>query len=166
MGLPLNNHAPFLKLVWCCISSYKHHVLLLDIELIHWLFKFLSVKEKLEDKHYYLWQGSPSIHFFICPFLHLFIHPLIHNPSVHLFLYLSIPPSIYPSIHPSINLFRSLEGIVRSLNNLLERFHHSEFFYVTTSPFTFLSIGQYSPFFALLLAPLAIEVRNTIIILV
>ncbi|XP_011402542.1 PREDICTED: glycosylphosphatidylinositol anchor attachment 1 protein-like [Amphimedon queenslandica] len=63
----------------------------------------------------------------------------------------------FPSGRGLLSVARSLEGILRSLNNLLERLHHSEFFYFMSSPITFLSIGQYSPFFGLLVAPLILE---------
>lgn len=61
------------------------------------------------------------------------------------------------SVRQLKDLARALEGIFRSLNNLLERLHHSEFFYILMSRDTFVSIGQYSPFFGLLLAPLILE---------
>lgn len=50
---------------------------------------------------------------------------------------------------------RVFEGMLRSVNNLLERFHQSFFFYVLTSPHHFISIGLYMPAIGLmLLAPL------------
>ena len=51
-----------------------------------------------------------------------------------------------------------LEGIFRSLNNLLEKLHHSEFYYLTPSRDTFLSLGRYLPPLGLLLAPMILEV--------
>ncbi|XP_055346850.1 LOW QUALITY PROTEIN: glycosylphosphatidylinositol anchor attachment 1 protein-like [Paramacrobiotus metropolitanus] len=51
----------------------------------------------------------------------------------------------------------ALEGICRSLNNLLERFHQSFFFYLMTSPNRFISIGMYTPPFGLLILPLVIN---------
>lgn len=42
-------------------------------------------------------------------------------------------------------LFRALEGMFRSLNNLLERFHQSFFFYLLPSTHRYVSIGLYMP---------------------
>ncbi len=64
---------------------------------------------------------------------------------------LSAPP--YANI-----LSRALEGIFRSLNNLMEVLHHSEFFYFTASRQGFISLGRYMPPFGLLLAPLILEI--------
>ena len=55
-------------------------------------------------------------------------------------------------------IFRALEGTFRSLNNLLERLHHSVFFYLTPSRSSFIAVSQYIPAFALLLTPLILEV--------
>lgn len=49
-----------------------------------------------------------------------------------------------------------LEGIIRSVNNLLEKFHQSFFLYLLTSPSKFVSVGVYMIAFALLVAPLPI----------
>ena len=43
-----------------------------------------------------------------------------------------------------------VEGTFRSLNNLLERFHQSFFFYILTSGSRYISIGLYMPMFGLL----------------
>ncbi|XP_026318291.1 glycosylphosphatidylinositol anchor attachment 1 protein isoform X2 [Hyposmocoma kahamanoa] len=48
----------------------------------------------------------------------------------------------------SVNFYRlgaALESILRSLNNLLERFHQSYFFYMLAATNRFISIGQYMP---------------------
>ena len=45
---------------------------------------------------------------------------------------------------------RIMEGIFRSLNNLLERFHQSFFFYLLPSTSRYVSIGMYMPGFGLL----------------
>jgi len=47
-------------------------------------------------------------------------------------------------------LTRIVEGVFRSLNNLLERFHQSFFFYVLCSGSRYISIGMYMPMFGLL----------------
>ncbi|CAN1188058.1 Glycosylphosphatidylinositol anchor attachment 1 protein [Linum perenne] len=49
---------------------------------------------------------------------------------------------------------RLIEGVVRSVNNLLEKFHQSFFLYLLTAPAKFVSIGVYMIAFALLVAPL------------
>merc|ERR1712243_307870 len=49
---------------------------------------------------------------------------------------------------------RIMEGIFRSLNNLLERFHQSFFFYLLPSVGRYVSIGLYMPMFAVLAAGL------------
>ncbi|CAI0456265.1 unnamed protein product [Linum tenue] len=49
---------------------------------------------------------------------------------------------------------RLIEGVVRSVNNLLEKFHQSFFLYLLTSPAKFVSVGVYMIGFALLVAPL------------
>lgn len=84
----------------------------------------------------------------------------IIREAVDVHLYVWILDSVLDAKPSGFVIYRSLEGILRSLNNLLERLHHSEFFYVMSSPMTFLSIGQYSPFFGLLVAPLILEVRE------
>ncbi|XP_047972677.1 glycosylphosphatidylinositol anchor attachment 1 protein-like isoform X1 [Salvia hispanica] len=49
---------------------------------------------------------------------------------------------------------RLVEGVIRSVNNLLEKFHQSFFLYLMTSPNRFVSVGIYMIAFALLIAPL------------
>lgn len=49
---------------------------------------------------------------------------------------------------------RLIEGVIRSVNNLLEKFHQSFFLYLLTSPSKFLSVGVYMIAFALLIASL------------
>ena len=51
-------------------------------------------------------------------------------------------------------LGRIIEGTFRSLNNLLERFHQSFFFYLLPSTGRYVSIGLYMPMFGLLAAGL------------
>ena len=51
---------------------------------------------------------------------------------------------------------RLLEGVVRSVNNLLEKFHQSFFLYFLTAPSKFISVGVYMIPFALLVVPLPI----------
>ncbi|WOL00628.1 glycosylphosphatidylinositol anchor attachment 1 protein [Canna indica] len=51
---------------------------------------------------------------------------------------------------------RLIEGVIRSVNNLLEKFHQSFFLYLLTAPHKFVSVGVYMIPFALLIAPLPI----------
>ncbi|XP_017223037.1 uncharacterized protein LOC108199635 isoform X1 [Daucus carota subsp. sativus] len=51
---------------------------------------------------------------------------------------------------------RLVEGITRSVNNLLEKFHQSFFLYLLTSPSKFVSVGVYMIAFLLLIAPLPV----------
>ncbi|XP_068647607.1 uncharacterized protein [Aristolochia californica] len=51
---------------------------------------------------------------------------------------------------------RLIEGVIRSVNNLLEKFHQSFFLYFLTSPGKFVSVGVYMIAFALFVAPLPV----------
>ncbi|XP_046738972.1 glycosylphosphatidylinositol anchor attachment 1 protein isoform X1 [Diprion similis] len=55
------------------------------------------------------------------------------------------------------NTGRVVESLVRSLNNLLERFHQSFFFYLLPSTDRYISIGLYMPPLALIIAGLFIK---------
>ncbi|ERN06924.1 hypothetical protein AMTR_s00005p00261230 [Amborella trichopoda] len=55
-----------------------------------------------------------------------------------------------------VRVGRLIEGIVRSVNNLLEKFHQSFFLYFLTSPSKFVSVGVYMIPFGLLVMPLPI----------
>lgn len=52
----------------------------------------------------------------------------------------------------TVPLLKSIEGISRSLNNLLERFHQSFFFYVIVHNDRYISIGDYMPALVALIA--------------
>ncbi|XP_048149309.1 glycosylphosphatidylinositol anchor attachment 1 protein, partial [Corvus hawaiiensis] len=54
-------------------------------------------------------------------------------------------------------LGRTLEGMFRKLNNLLERLHQSYFLYLLPSLARFVSIGGYAPALGLLLLPLGLR---------
>lgn len=54
-------------------------------------------------------------------------------------------------------LLRLIEGVSRSINNLLERFHQSFFFYLIVSSDRFVSIGDYMPCLALMVAALLVK---------
>ncbi|KAK9104362.1 hypothetical protein Scep_021206 [Stephania cephalantha] len=49
---------------------------------------------------------------------------------------------------------RLLEGVIRSVNNLLEKFHQSFFLYLLSAPSKFVSVGIYMIAFMLLIIPL------------
>ncbi|CAD5178400.1 unnamed protein product [Musa acuminata subsp. malaccensis] len=51
---------------------------------------------------------------------------------------------------------RLVSPVIRSVNNLLEKFHKSFFLYLLTAPHKFVSVGVYMIPFALLIAPLPI----------
>ena len=53
---------------------------------------------------------------------------------------------------------RMIEGVFRSLNNLLERFHQSFFFYLLPATLRYVSIGLYMQPFGLLAAPILVKV--------
>lgn len=58
-------------------------------------------------------------------------------------------------------LDRLLEGMIRKLNNLLERLHQSYFFYLLPSLSRFVSIGYYMPAFGLLAVILLLRVSTS-----
>lgn len=59
--------------------------------------------------------------------------------------------------HGAASLIRLIEGISRSLNNLLERFHQSYFFYLLVASDRFVSIGDYIPSVAIMAGALLIK---------
>lgn len=59
--------------------------------------------------------------------------------------------------HGAASLIRLIEGVSRSLNNLLERFHQSYFFYLLVASDRFVSIGDYIPSVALMAGALLIK---------
>ncbi|KAK1277304.1 hypothetical protein QJS04_geneDACA003618 [Acorus gramineus] len=68
--------------------------------------------------------------------------------------------SSYKDIGQSAFLLRGgrlIEGVIRSINNLLEKFHQSFFLYLLSAPNKFVSVGVYMISFALLIAPLPIS---------
>ena len=52
---------------------------------------------------------------------------------------------------------RTIEGTLRSINNLQERFHQSFFFYLLPTPDSYVSIAMYMPAFGLICLPLVIK---------
>ncbi|KAJ8710903.1 hypothetical protein PYW08_009418 [Mythimna loreyi] len=72
------------------------------------------------------------------------------------------PGGAAPRAHAlsTANFYRlgvALESILRSLNNLLERFHQSYFFYLLAATHRFISIGQYMPSLCLLCVAMLIR---------
>uniref|UniRef100_A0A034VMU9 Glycosylphosphatidylinositol anchor attachment 1 protein n=1 Tax=Bactrocera dorsalis TaxID=27457 RepID=A0A034VMU9_BACDO len=57
----------------------------------------------------------------------------------------------------ALSLLKTVEGISRSLNNLLERFHQSYFFYILVQNDRFVSIGDYMPCLIALASPMFIK---------
>ncbi|XP_043705867.1 glycosylphosphatidylinositol anchor attachment 1 protein isoform X2 [Telopea speciosissima] len=55
-----------------------------------------------------------------------------------------------------LRIGRLVEGVIQSVNNLLEKFHQSFFLYFLTSPSKFVSVGVYTIAFVLLVMPLPI----------
>ncbi|KAL1464520.1 hypothetical protein WDU94_004156 [Cyamophila willieti] len=58
-----------------------------------------------------------------------------------------------------------IEGVFRSMNNLLERFHQSYFFYLLPSSDRFVSISYYMPILALLTSTVLLKAYSTWMIL-
>ena len=56
-----------------------------------------------------------------------------------------------------LELGKTVEAVVRSLSNLLERFHQSFYFYLRPSTFEYIAIGDYYIFFAPVFLPLVFE---------
>lgn len=57
----------------------------------------------------------------------------------------------------AISILKLVEGVARSLNNLLERFHQSFFFYLLVASDRYVSIGDYMPSIGLMAAALLIK---------
>ena len=57
-----------------------------------------------------------------------------------------------------------VEGVFRSLNNLLERFHQSFFFYLLPSTDRYVSIGLYMPPFALMVVAGVIKISFVLVV--
>lgn len=63
--------------------------------------------------------------------------------------------------HGASAMIKLVEGISRSLNNLLERFHQSFFFYLLVASDRFISIGDYMPSLALIAGSLLVKALIT-----
>lgn len=60
-------------------------------------------------------------------------------------------------MHGAATLLKLIEGVSRSVNNLLERFHQSFFFYLLVATDRFVSIGDYMPSLALMAGALLVK---------
>lgn len=72
-------------------------------------------------------------------------HSLLIDSNIDaLSLQAVLDPSIYRrSPHVGFHITLSLESTLRSFNNLIEKLHHSHFFYFLTSPVHFVTMGKY-----------------------
>lgn len=57
-----------------------------------------------------------------------------------------------------LKTIRIVESTLRSVNNLLEKFHQSFFFYLLPSSHYYISIGMYMPAFGLIFLPVIIKI--------
>lgn len=58
----------------------------------------------------------------------------------------------------AVDMVKVAEGGLRSLNNILEKFHQSYFLYLLVHTHKFVSVAYYMPVVGLLLAPLVVFV--------
>ncbi|XP_030381948.1 glycosylphosphatidylinositol anchor attachment 1 protein [Scaptodrosophila lebanonensis] len=84
-------------------------------------------------------------------------HGLFHRYRIDALTIAAMKRTTHSNIKTSPNsvaipLLKAIEGIARSLNNLLERFHQSFFFYVIVHNDRYISIGDYMPALVALVA--------------
>ncbi|GIY37017.1 glycosylphosphatidylinositol anchor attachment 1 protein [Caerostris darwini] len=84
-------------------------------------------------------------------------HGLFHRFGIQALTLKSVVSKKSSNSISLIQMGRILEGIIRSLNNLLEKFHQSFFFYLLPSTRSYVSIGLYMPPFALIALPVLIK---------
>ncbi|KJA27463.1 hypothetical protein HYPSUDRAFT_131080 [Hypholoma sublateritium FD-334 SS-4] len=70
------------------------------------------------------------------------IHGIFHRFRIDAITLFAVPATGPHGFH---SLGRTIEGTLRTMNNLLERLHASFFFYIMTGPEQFLKIGLYIP---------------------
>jgi len=90
--------------------------------------------------------GSPSAN-----------HGLFHRYSIEAVTLQGIKMKGTKNLFGFREIGRVIEGVCRSLNNLLERFHQSFFFYILPSVERYASIGIYMPPFGILALPVVIK---------
>lgn len=71
-------------------------------------------------------------------------------------------PHVFTAMHKAndSDYYRVIEGVLRSLNNLLERLHQSFFLYLLPATDRYVSIGLYMPPFGLIVLPLLLKVHT------
>jgi len=84
-------------------------------------------------------------------------HGLFHRYSIEAVTLHGIKLKGTKSVFGFREMGRVIEGVFRSLNNLLERFHQSFFFYILPSVERYASIGVYMPPFGILALPIAVK---------
>ncbi|KAH9035501.1 Gaa1-like protein [Lactarius pseudohatsudake] len=78
-------------------------------------------------------------------------HGLFHQYRIDAITLFAVPSNGPHGFHA---LGRTIESTLRTMNNLLERLHASFFFYIMTTPSSFLKIGSYLPSVVLVAASL------------
>uniref|UniRef100_A0A1L8DUX8 Putative m28 zn-peptidase n=1 Tax=Nyssomyia neivai TaxID=330878 RepID=A0A1L8DUX8_9DIPT len=84
-------------------------------------------------------------------------HGLFHRFGIEAVTLEGITRADTKSTTSLLPMLKILEGISRSLNNLLERFHQSFFFYLIVANDRFVSIGDYMPCLGLMAGSLLIK---------
>ena len=84
-------------------------------------------------------------------------HGLFHRYSIEAITLHGIKMKGTKKVFGFNEIGRVIEGVFRSLNNLLERFHQSFFFYILPSVERYASIGVYMPPFGILALPVVIK---------
>jgi len=84
-------------------------------------------------------------------------HGLFHRYSIEAVTLHGIKTKGSKNMFGFREIGRVIEGVCRSLNNLLERFHQSFFFYILPSVERYASIGVYMPPFGILALPVVIK---------
>jgi len=84
-------------------------------------------------------------------------HGLFHRYSIEAVTLRSFKMKGSKNVFGFGEMGRVIEGVFRSLNNLLERFHQSFFFYILPSVERYASIGVYMPPFGVLALPVVIK---------
>ncbi|XP_005108658.1 glycosylphosphatidylinositol anchor attachment 1 protein [Aplysia californica] len=79
-------------------------------------------------------------------------HGLFHRFHIEALTLEGVKDKKSTRIHDLTASARIIEGVFRSLNNLMERFHQSFFFYILPSTNRYVSIGMYMPPFGLMAA--------------
>ncbi|KAL5489781.1 GAA1 [Sanghuangporus weigelae] len=70
------------------------------------------------------------------------VHALYHKYRIDAITIFAVPAE---GPHGFYTIGKTIESTMRTMNNLLERLHASFFFYILTTPKTFLKIGHYLP---------------------